>query len=62
MFSFQDPGFQLDLYHQRAKEEQRAATAERMAREATSGGSRRRRSWWARPVRGPQPVRAPAAY
>jgi len=60
MFSFQDPGFQLDLYHQRAVEQQQAATAERLAREA-SGGGRHRQSWWARQVRRPRPVRAPAA-
>ena len=60
MFSFQDPGFQLDLYHQRAAEQQQAAAADRIAREASAGG-RHRQSWWARPVRRPRPVRAPAA-
>ena len=59
MFSFQDPGFQLDLYHQRAGEQQREAAAQRMAREA-SGTGRHRRSWWARPVRRPRAARAPA--
>ena len=60
MSSFQDPAFQLDLYHQRADEQQREAAAERMAREA-AGAGRHRRSWWARPVRRPRPARAPAA-
>ncbi|MFI7597595.1 hypothetical protein [Actinoplanes sp. NPDC049681] len=60
MFSFQDPGFQLDLYHQRAGEEQRAAAAYRIAREVSTGG-RHRHTWWSRPARRPRPVRAPAA-
>lgn len=60
MFSFQDPGFQLDLYHQRAAEQQREAAAQRMAREI-AGAGRHRRAWWTRPVRRPQPVCAPAA-
>ena len=63
MFSFQDPGFQLDLYRQRAGERQREAAAERLAREATGAGRPRWSRWsrWARPGRRPQPVCAPAA-
>ncbi|MEV4704937.1 hypothetical protein [Actinoplanes sp. NPDC049316] len=58
MFPFQDPGFHLDLYRQRATELQQAATESRVAREAAG---RHRQTWWAHPGRRPRPVRAPAA-
>jgi hypothetical protein len=60
MFPFQDPDFHLEQYRQRATELQRAATASRMAREASAAG-RHRQSWWARSAHRPRPVRAPAA-
>ncbi|MGA5305976.1 hypothetical protein ACPCHT_39230 [Nucisporomicrobium flavum] len=59
MFPFQDPGFHLDQYHQRAAELHRTATESRIAREASAG--RHRQGWWGRPAHRPRPVRAPAA-
>ncbi|MEV4637385.1 hypothetical protein AB0J80_08545 [Actinoplanes sp. NPDC049548] len=60
MSLFNDPGMQLELYHQRAREEQQAAAAYRLAREASTRG-RHRHAWWPRFTRRPRPVRAPAA-
>lgn len=59
MFQLNDPQFQLDLYHQRAAEWQRAAAADHLAHEAAAAGPRHPRWHW--PTRRPRPVRAPAA-
>ncbi|BCJ51207.1 hypothetical protein Asp14428_26820 [Actinoplanes sp. NBRC 14428] len=47
---FQDAGMHLELFHQRAGEERRAAEAYRLARDVWARG-RRRQGWWSRPVR-----------